>query len=305
MQKKYYSLIAVVLTAIIGFCLKGNVGDDPAEAEEAALSNGSTEELVLESDADEDFQSADGELSVHYSSLEIPTQGPDHHMRIEHTGYTLSYDTLNHTPFWVAWELTSEETRGRVARAEEFLEDPSVPAHHAVRPSTYSGSGYSRGHMCPAGDQKWSHEAMNESFYMTNMCPQTFQLNNYWWDWLERAERQWAQEEGRVYIVCGPIYDSNRKVDNLGRKNFFVGVPHRFFKVILSTRPGHEKALAFIYRNDDSEQLLPDALTSVDQVERITGFDFFAPLEDKLETRIEAHSDLSAWGNVPQPEWDY
>lgn len=269
--------------------------DDPEVAEENALGqNNSSPESIL----NEELSGAESLYSGSSSKslpLEIPRGGKDHGIYVEHTGYALSYDTINHTPFWVAWELTDKETRGRMDRADQFLEDPAIPAQHAVRPGAYSGSGYSRGHMCPAGDQKWSQDAMDDSFYMSNMCPQTFELNKEWWDQLERAERTWARQEGSVYIVCGPIYDAGRKVKNVTKKKFFVGIPHRFFKVILSLRKGQEKAIAFIYRNDASQQHMEDCVCSVDEVERITGYDFFSLLEDHLENRLEATSDLSEW----------
>lgn len=289
-------LLLLLAAALGGYVMKGNFSseDEPELAEEAALGRSSNSP---ESFSEEELSGVDNIFSqVSASSpMEVPCGGKNHGIFIEHTGYCLSYDTINHTPFWVAWELTREESKGRLDRADQFLEDPSVPARHAVRPGAYSGSGYSRGHMCPAGDQKWSQGAMDDSFYMTNMCPQTFELNKEWWDRLERAERSWAQKEGSVYIVCGPIYDAGKKIKNVTKKKFFVGIPHRFFKVILSTRSGHEKAIAFIYRNDASEQYMEDCVCSVDEVERITGFDFFSLLDDPLENRLEANSDLSDW----------
>lgn len=298
-------VLVAALLALGGYWLKGGQHDkDTGKAEQKTV-----QQAMPDSGRDGHEESiGKSELYSQVSAtapLELPQGGASHGVLVEHTGYTLSYDTLNHNPFWVAWQLTRQESKGRVGRGDEFKEDPSIPARHAVRPSTYSGSGYSRGHMCPAGDQKWSREAMDDSFYMTNMCPQTFELNKLWWDWLERAERQWAAEEGSVYIVCGPIYEKNRQVKNLNKKkSFFVGIPHKFFKVILSTRQGSEKALGFIYRNDASEQLLEDAVCSVDEIERITGYDFFAPLDDAIENRIEANDDLQQWGSVAQPQWD-
>lgn len=295
-------MIILLGVALAGYVFKDyiSVGDDSELAEEAALGH-SSEESSLDDPSDLPSDPSVADLTSELLSstpLELPRGGKSHGIRIAHTGFVLDYDTIHHTPFWVAWQLTREESRGSYKRDDEqFLEDHLVPEAHAVRPSTYSGTGYSRGHMCPAGDQKWSADAMHDSFYMTNMCPQTFELNKTWWDMLERAERQWARQEGSVYIVCGPIYDAGRKEKSLPKK-FYVGIPHRFFKVILSTRKGHEKALGFIYLNDASEQYMEQTLCTVDEVERITGYDFFAPLEDTLEDRLESHSDLSEWGEL-------
>ncbi len=300
--------LLIMLAIVIGFyAAKGGVSnDDEAEmAEEEALyrMNGGSSSQIEDEETNKAMDGLYDSSVNSTSALEVPL-GNDHGMLISHEGYQLSYDTINHNPFWVAWQLTANESRGRVGRAEEFLEDPDIPARHSVRPYAYSNSGYTRGHMCPAGDQKWSQTAMNECFYMTNMCPQTAELNRYWWDWLERAERQWAKEEGSVYIACGPIYDKGKRVKPLKQNKFFVGIPDRFFKVILSTRKGHEKAIGFIYLNDESKQRLEDCVYDVDDIERITGYDFFSPLEDQLEGRLEASADLSDWGNVPMPNWE-
>ncbi len=285
-------LLAVVLGIYAG--KEGFAGgDEPEQAEEAALGHISGGSVDLQDEVD----TAPAELYAQVSAtapMELPVGGLNHGILIEHTGYTLSYDTVNHNPFWVAWQLTASESRGREERADEFVQDPQLPERHAVRESSYRGTGYTRGHMCPAGDQKWSEDAMHDSFYMSNMCPQTRELNKDWWDMLERKEREWARKEGSVYIVCGPVYESGRKVKSL-RKGFFIGIPHAFFKVILSTRKGHEKAIGFIYRNDASEQLMEQTACSVDEVERLTHYDFFAPLEDGLEERLESRFDLSSW----------
>lgn len=277
--------------------------DGPELAEEEALGrlNGGSADYE---DGEMEDEMPDAFLSTVNLPMEVPVGGPTHGMTISHEGFLLSYDTINHNPFWVAWELTGQESRGRVSRADLFQEDPALPARHSVRPSAYSNTGYTRGHMCPAGDQKWSQTAMDDCFYMSNMCPQTAELNRYWWDWLERAERQWAKDEGSVYIVCGPIYDDGKKVQPLKKNKFFVGIPDRFFKVILSTRKGKEKAVGFIYANDDSEQYLEDCVCSVDDVEKITGYDFFSSLSDAVENRIEHSSDLDQWSGVPMPIWE-
>lgn len=226
--------------------------------------------------------------------IEIPLCKRNHGLVISHTGYTLSFDTLHHTPFWVAWQLTKDEANGTYKRANDFRPDPLLPPQHAVWETAYSGSGYDRGHMCPAGDQKWSERAMSESFFMSNMCPQARKLNQEWWEHLERAERRWAANEGAIYIVCGPIYDKESKVQYIGN-DIPVAVPNGFFKVILSLRPDHEKAIGFIYRNDDSRQPMGDAACTVDEVERITGIDFFYQLPQKQEKELESMCNLQKW----------
>ncbi len=212
---------------------------------------------------------------------------------IEHEGFSLLYDTKALCPRWVAWELTAEETRGKVSReGVDFREDEAVPEQYQVASWDYSGGRYGRGHMCPAGDMKWSQQAMQDCHYMTNICPQDAELNKIWWEHLERACRQWARMDGSVQIVCGPVFPDNPK--RFGKKHR-MAVPKGFFKVVLSLKEGREKAIGFYYTNDNAIQPMEDAVRSVDDIELLTGFDFFSSLPDEQEDRLEAMADLRAW----------
>ena len=212
---------------------------------------------------------------------------------VEHEGFTLLFDTKTMCPLWVAWELTADETRGKVSRqGVDFKEDAKVPERYQVASWDYNGGHYGRGHMCPAGDMKWSQKAMQDCHYMTNICPQTAELNRNWWEHLERACREWARHEGAIQIVCGPVFSERPK---LFGKRHKIAVPKAFYKVVLSQQKGREKALGFYYYNDDSPQPMEDAVRSVDEIDQLTGVDFFSRLPDELEDRLEAMTDLRAW----------
>ena len=221
------------------------------------------------------------------SRMEIPVMPEEKQGQIiQHTGYTLSYDAKNKTPQWVAWELTNEETRGKEERTNDFQPDPQVIGTQVVT-FDYSGSGYDRGHMAPAGDMKWSKQAMQESFYMTNICPQDHNLNTEDWNDLEMKSREWARRYGKVHIVCGPIYKGIRN-EYIGEHR--VKVPDAFFKVILIDDARKSYALGFLFENKAGERPLKEYLVSVDEIERITGMDFFSVLPDNLEDRLEAET---------------
>ena len=131
-----------------------------------SLTEKATQEVIQEANSHADTQ-----------RMEIPQISNGRQGQIiQRTGYTLSYDDKNRTPQWVAWELTKEETRGNEERNDEFLPDPQVIGTQVVT-YDYSRSGYDRGHMAPAGDMKWDRQAMQESFYMSNICPQDHNLN--------------------------------------------------------------------------------------------------------------------------------
>ena len=227
------------------------------------------------------------------NNIILPITGKMEGVFIEHEGFSLLYDTKTMCPRWVAWELTAEETRGRVSRAGvDFKEDTNVPKEYQVASWDYNGGQYGRGHMCPAGDMKWSKEAMQDCHYMTNICPQNAELNKVWWEHLERACRTWARQDGSVQIVCGPVFSENPR--HFGKKHR-MAVPKGFYKVVLSQKKGREKAIGFYYTNDDAIQPMEDAVRSVDDIERMTGIDFFSSLPDEQEDKLEAMSDLRAW----------
>lgn len=208
-------------------------------------------------------------------------------------GYCVSYNRELNIPNWVAWELTPEKLVERESRTDKFIPDPDLPESEAVTTNDYKGAGLDRGHMCPAGDNRWHWKAMQESFYMTNICPQDHNLNRGDWKELEEACRQWAQEEGKIYIVCGPVL-YKQKHRTIGKQHR-VTVPEAFFKVVLCTNSNPPKAIGFIYKNASGNNPLDSYVNSVDEVERITGIDFFPALPDDIEKKVEAKYDLKSW----------
>lgn len=205
--------------------------------------------------------------------------------------YTVSYNLDNKIPNWVAWKETKQYANGKLKRTSSnaFREDEQVRKPRASL-EDYKHSGWSRGHMYPAGDAKWSKTAMYESFLLTNICPQDQKLNAGDWEEIESLCRQWAKRYGEIYIVCGPILDKN--FSTIGKNK--VAVPKAFFKVVLSMNP-EPKAIGFICENAPNNFEIQDYVLSVDEVERIIGIDFFPFLEDSIENKVEAQSNLKLW----------
>ena len=217
--------------------------------------------------------------------LEIPVyQSSRGGQVIAHTGFTLSYDADFKTPQWVGWVLTAERANGSCPRYDKFQPDPAVRGAKAYT-KDYTRSGYDRGHIAPAGDMKWNAQAMRESFYMSNICPQNQNLNRGDWKDLEELEREWAMCRGTLAIVAGPVY-SSANPPRIGNNR--VAVPDGFFKVILVQERRGPKAYAFVFRNEAGSRPLRAYQRTVDEVEALLGMDFFAPLPDDVENRIEA-----------------
>ena len=210
---------------------------------------------------------------------------------LRRTGYTTSYNSDTRNPNWVAWHLTKAHTYGSNQRKDEvFTEDTDVSPR--ATNNDYYSSGYDRGHQCPAGDNKWDATAMRESFLSTNICPQNHNLNKYEWNTLEIQCRDWARKYGAIDIVCGPVYDNPTPTRTIGRNR--VWVPDGFYKVVMC-RTGQPKAIGFLFRNDGKKVSLESVVRTVDEIERITGIDFYPALDDKVENRIEADANLSEW----------
>ena len=189
---------------------------------------------------------------------------------LKRKNYTLSFNKEANIPHWVAWQLDKKKLVEKVSRkGHSFSPDPSMNAKQAVVTQDYVRSGYDRGHMCPAGDSRWGGEAMKESFYMTNICPQHPNLNGGDWHELEQICRKWAQKE-ILYIVCGPILYKKALNPPIGKEHQ-IRVPDAFFKVILAgVEKGKPRAIGFIYKNTAGNHPLDSYVNSIDQVERIT-----------------------------------
>ncbi len=209
---------------------------------------------------------------------------------IEKSSYIVSYNNETKIPNWVAWHLTADHTDGPVRRMSSFYEEESVDIPRATI-DDYRGSGWSRGHMCPAGDNKWNETAMYDSFSLVNVCPQNANLNSGLWNSLEIDCRRWAKHYVDIYIVCGPVF-LNREHETIGVNKVFV--PEAFFKVVLCLN-GIPKGLGVIVRNTDGNKKRNLYYNSIDQVERITGYDFFPALPDSIEDKVEAYANIKDW----------
>lgn len=243
------------------------------------------------------LQEKETSLSVETENVryEIPVSTKERaEILLEQNSYTVSYNPDLCIPNWVAWELNAEKLVERESRNSKFVPNPKLPEDMAVTTKEYTGSGWDRGHMCPAGDNKYHWHAMNESFYMTNICPQNHNLNRGDWKELEEACRRWAEVEP-VYIVCGPINYRTPKYGYIG-KTFRIRVPDAFFKVVLTgVQSGKPRAIGFIYKNESSNNKRDHYVNSVDEVERITSMDFFSALPDEMENRVEASCRMDEW----------
>lgn len=217
---------------------------------------------------------------------------------IQRKSYICSYNKETRCANWSAWYLPKEHADGPYKRKElkipgNYIEDESSLEGRQLLSDWDGVFNYDHGHLCPSGDNKWDREAMKQTFYLSNMCVQNSSLNQGPWEHLESTCREWAKKFKSIYIISGPVFKT-KPIKTIGSG---LPIPDSFFKVVLCMDTDEPKAIGFIYDNSDpgdGDRLANHAL-SVDEVEIITGYDFFSVLPDELESKIESHYSLNEW----------
>lgn len=263
----------------------------PTEINTTWKNTGDAEKINSRSLSDSDQSSSTIEYNP--SGLEIPKLVKSMSEQIvTRKGYTASYNISTKNPNWVAWNLTREHANGSVPRFKGYLDDNEIQGYVPKEEDWFNmPQSLSHGHMCPAGDNKWDEKAMEQTFLLSNMCPQTQKLNSGSWNKLEEKCRDWARKYGSIYIVCGPMYESDSP-STVG--NAKIWIPDAFYKVVLCME-GTPQAIGFIYANDEQPHNMQQSVRTVDEIESITGIDFFHSLPDEIENSIEAAADFSGW----------
>jgi endonuclease G, mitochondrial len=209
---------------------------------------------------------------------------------VKHLGYTLSYNEKYEQANWVAYQLTAKETEKIVGRSNDFRPDTDVPTGSADN-EDYKNSGYDRGHLAPAADMGWSSQAMEESFFYSNMSPQLPGFNRGIWKRLEEQVRQWAVDNQAIYVVTGPVLRPN--LPTIGHDK--VAIPNYYYKVILDYTQPELKGIGFIMPNTSSTLALSNYAVTIDSVETVTGINFFPALPNDQERSIEKSICLECW----------
>lgn len=199
---------------------------------------------------------------------------------IEHDYYSICYDETQNIAAWTLHYLKREYISGSMRRTNDYR--PDFTLQNPIGSSTYSGTGFDRGHLVPAADMKHNRTAMSESFYMSNMTPQRPGFNRGIWQSLEKAVRRAVMNEGEAYIITAPVL-----AQGLSRLSNGVVIPEEFYKVIYW--PHQSKAIAFVIPNYGQSGLgYEDFQVTIDELENLTGIDFFESLPDWEEEAMEA-----------------
>jgi len=204
-------------------------------------------------------------------------------------GYVLDHDNNKKVAVWVSYHLTDKYLVKNVNRSDDFRPDPDLPKGQRAELIDYKKSGYDKGHLVPAEDMRREEKTESESFLLSNMTPQIGpKFNRGIWKELEAKVRRWVKQRKDIYVIAGPIYES-QNYKTIGPNK--VAVPTAFYKIIVSCNYNGKDidAIAFILPNKPiPSKKLANYITTIDEVEKETGLDFFHDLEKQTETKLEA-----------------
>ncbi len=212
---------------------------------------------------------------------------------ISRQGYTLCYNEEHEQAEWVADIITRQQLSQRVSRTDDFRPDPAVHTGSAAL-ADYKRSGFDRGHLAPAASMSWSKNIMSESFFLSNMSPQLPGFNRGIWRKLEEAVREEAYRHEELIVITGPILEPSLPTIGSNR----VSIPKAYFKALLDIKKPSIEGIAFLLENKPSQKPLDTFASTIDDLESITGINFFVNLEDNIENQIESSVNMSHWKSI-------
>lgn len=225
------------------------------------------------------------EISYKLQDTELPIYNTiEERELIIHKYYVLSYREQYEQPEFVMYIFNTDIESKSISRSNNFRKDPDVSTGSAT-PNDYFKTNYDKGHLAPAADFLFDKEAMSESFYMSNMSPQTPKLNRIAWRLLEDHFRNLAYEYDKTYIITGPILDIDDNVSiykSIGENN--VIIPNFFYKCGIFMKDDEIYTLAFILPNDIEGNSFKEYQTSIDEVEELINMNIFPFLDEKYES---------------------
>ena len=209
---------------------------------------------------------------------------------VYHDYYMLSYNEKYEQAEWVMYNLKKEHLTKDHRKRPYFIEDHKVKSGSADW-KNYKKSGYERGHLCPAGDRRFSKYAYDETFYTSNISPQKGKFNGGVWNRLEQKVRWWCKKYNDLYIITGGVLADD--LDEIGYEN--VAVPKAFYKVVFRVEKEEVKVAAFLFPHKETQKPLKEFLVSIDDLEKETGINFFYNKSEKFQQKIASKVVSSNW----------
>ena len=211
-------------------------------------------------------------------------------------GFILGYSDLRGNPLWVEYALTPEANTPSLKRPNRFETD--WRSINRVSHDSYQNSSYDRGHMAPnfAMSHLYGRAGQADSFLMTNVTPQKPKLNQQLWQHLEEAEiKHFAKNFGKVWVIVGPVFSGT--VERLN-SDWTVEIPDAFYKIYTTEAFAGKPSIALGFlmpQTANGKEPLTQFVTSIDNIEALTGLDFFTQLDDRTEAALEATVEPQPW----------
>jgi endonuclease G len=198
---------------------------------------------------------------------------------ISHKAFDLCYSNYYKIPLMVTWKINYDEQKHKAKRLNNFRKDPY--AENSTSSDNYRGINFDRGHICPAEDMAFSDITISESFYMTNIAPQYPDFNRHSWSVLENQTRNWSRDE-KITVIAGSIPGKDW-VNG-------INIPQAFYRIVYNI--DYSKYIAIIMQHENKISDWKVGITTIDNIEEQTGFNFFHYLEDSKENQIEKNKKI-------------
>lgn len=211
---------------------------------------------------------------------------------LDHKYFKIAYDQEKRLARYVVYQLTAEHLSNKAAdRKNKFKADPILKEKNIpyVLPGEYTRSNFDRGHLAPSADFAWSQEANDLTFVMSNMAPQSPNLNRDAWKRLEDQVRKWACGEKVVSVITGPILRAG-----LPRLKSGLEIPQEFFKIVIDETPP-VKMISFIYHQSDRGDVLAQRVIPVSKIEESTGIALNHEFPQMKSHRVRLPASLNEW----------
>lgn len=223
---------------------------------------------------------------------------------VKHSAMALAFDDEHKVAKWVMHMIIKEVATGRTTRTNDFRVDPKVSTGSAEEidyftkevgddgKMKYDGYGFDRGHLAASADFRWNQSALSESYYYSNMTPQRPGFNRESWAEVEDFVRGYAIENNvDIFVVTGPVlHDDLPKIKRSPNK---VSIPEYHYKIAFD--PVNERAVGFLMPNKLCEGPAESYIKTIDEIEEVTGLDFFPNLDPETAERVEGSIDYKPW----------
>ena len=239
--------------------------------------------------------------------LEFPRiKGDDDNLVITHSTadygitYSLEWDCTKMSQRWTCYEFHDGLPNNGVGRCGSWGDDPDIPSAYRTHTEQWKGTSFSRGHMCMSNDRQSSVEQNKQTFYISNAQPQYQNHNGGLWQTLENKVNTWGNDASfrdTLYVVKAGTIDKADQI--LQYTSTGLLVPKYFYMAVLCVKNGQYKAVGFWteHSNVSITKANPrDYAVSIQQLEQLTGIDFFCNLPDEIEQAVEAAYNDKDWG---------